>query len=285
MRSDGTVVKGAIEQQSQLIRISDTTQFLNDITIQAAGIANERGQIADAVLLYYLGSQHENVISILNRALADAVTLDLGESPVELQPLKSGQEEQQNQKQVDRHSTLSLTQSTSTPQELARNMELLYTADAAARSLIAKETFTTFRVLLRFLEARSILESPTADNKYYNTLSILGQIDILPLNTRGSIPDIRAAAAKFSSLNSTLSRCAGVTVLWAIGAISEERAALQQQTRYTAGNGVQSVEDEYCRDLGVIAKDLMVFAGLVKYKLPTRVYDMLTRAGGEIGAY
>ena len=29
----------------------------------------------------------------------------------------------------------------------------------------------------------------------------------------------------------------------------------------------------------------MVFAGLVKYKLPGRVYDMLTRAGGEVGVF
>jgi hypothetical protein len=32
--------------------------------------------------------------------------------------------------------------------------------------------------------------------------------------------------------------------------------------------------------LGSMAKDLMVFAGLVKYKLPARTYDMLSDVGG-----
>lgn len=41
----------------------------------------------------------------------------------------------------------------------------------------------------------------------------------------------------------------------------------------------QSLADE----LLVMAKDLMVFAGMIKYKLPPRVYEMLAKAGGEIG--
>lgn len=34
-----------------------------------------------------------------------------------------------------------------------------------------------------------------------------------------------------------------------------------------------------------MAKDLMVFAGMVKYKLPPKVYEALARAGADIGAY
>lgn len=33
------------------------------------------------------------------------------------------------------------------------------------------------------------------------------------------------------------------------------------------------------------AKDLMVFAGLVKYRLGERVWAAVTEAGGEVGAY
>lgn len=35
----------------------------------------------------------------------------------------------------------------------------------------------------------------------------------------------------------------------------------------------------------LMAKDLMVFSGMVKYKLPPRVYETLARAGADIGAY
>jgi nuclear pore complex protein Nup93 len=33
------------------------------------------------------------------------------------------------------------------------------------------------------------------------------------------------------------------------------------------------------------AKDLMVFAGLIKYKLPPRVFETLAREGQDVGAY
>lgn len=38
-------------------------------------------------------------------------------------------------------------------------------------------------------------------------------------------------------------------------------------------------------ELLVIAKDLMVFAGLVKYRLGERVWEAITRCGGDVGAY
>lgn len=34
-----------------------------------------------------------------------------------------------------------------------------------------------------------------------------------------------------------------------------------------------------------IAKDVGVFAGLIRYKLPGRVWEMLARVGGEVGVY
>lgn len=33
------------------------------------------------------------------------------------------------------------------------------------------------------------------------------------------------------------------------------------------------------------AKDTMVFAGLVRYKLQPRVFEVLARVGGDVGAY
>jgi nuclear pore complex protein Nup93 len=38
-------------------------------------------------------------------------------------------------------------------------------------------------------------------------------------------------------------------------------------------------------ELLVMAKDLMIFSGMIKYKLPPRVYETLARAGADIGAF
>lgn len=34
-----------------------------------------------------------------------------------------------------------------------------------------------------------------------------------------------------------------------------------------------------------LARDVMLFAGLIRYKLPGRVWEMLAQAGQELGAY
>jgi nuclear pore complex protein Nup93 len=112
-------------------------------------------------------------------------------------------------------------------------------------------------------------------------LEELNDLNILPLQANGSVPTIRAAATAFGTLPQILARCAGVSVVWAVRAIGGERDNLLRNGRWDAGHSGDSMKDQ----LSQMATDLMVFAGLVKYKLPGRVYDMLTRAGGDVGAY
>ena len=288
IHSDGTRILGTIEQRSKLIKLDTHEDFLKAVTVQAAAIADERGQTADAVLLYHLCEDYENVVTILNRALADAATLDLGEAPMQLQPLKPRQQAlnaPSTNGQADATSStissLSLTQNTSSPTELARNMISLYNSNAAYYSRISQPNRKTIGALLQLLVARSHLESNPP--RYMDALEDLNALGILPLKAGGSIPTIRAAAAAFGSLPQLLARCAGVSVVWAITAIGGERENLATSGGWDGGYGDD--REGMKEMLASMAKDLMVFAGLVKYKLPGRVYDALTRVGGEVGGY
>lgn len=289
IRTDGKRIPGSIERKSKLIKLDTHSEFLNAVTLQAAAIADERSQIADAVLLYHLCEDYDNVVRILNSALADAVTLDLGESPMQLQPLKARQEPSatpnQNPEQGDPASSLSLTQSTNSPQKLAQNMISLYTSNALYYNRISPQHRTTCALLLRLLTARSYLESNPA--RFMDALDEMHSTNLLPLRAEGSIPVIRASAAQFAGLPQILARCAGIAVVWAVGAIGGERERLIQQGGAWEGGGIAEEEtrERVKGMLSGMAKDLMVFAGLVKYELPGRVYDMLTRAGGEVGVY
>ncbi|KAF7502379.1 hypothetical protein GJ744_005971 [Endocarpon pusillum] len=289
IRTDGSRIPGAIERQGRLIKLDSHGDFLNAVTMQAAAIADERCQVADAVLLYHLCEDYDNVVRILNSALADAVTLDLGEAQMQLQPLKPRSEQPSgangNTESSDPASSLSLTQSTNSPQKLAQNMISLYNSNALYYNRISPHNRTSCALLLRLLTARAYLESNPP--RFMEALDELHSTNLLPLRAEGSIPVIRASAAQLAGLPQVLVRCAGVAVVWAVGAIGGERERLMQQ-----GGGGWEAGDCGGRDaervkgmLSGMAKDLMVFAGLVKYKLPGRVYDMLTRAGGEVGVY
>lgn len=287
IHGDGSRIPGAIEKRSKIIQLNNHEKFLRFITAQAAAVADTRGQTADAVLLYHLCDDYDNVIAVLNRALADAVTVELGDEPMSLQPLKprgngSGSDTASQVSQAN--SSLSLTQSTSSPLELARNMTQLYASNAAFFGKINEQNRRTCDILMKMLSARAKVEHPTNPD-YLTALEELNSISILPLSAQGDIPVIRQMATQFSSLPQLIARCAAFIVLWCIKAIGAQQEILKREGEWQAPGTSQEDANSLSGQLTQMARDLMVFAGLVKYKMPGRVYDLLTRAGADIGGY
>ena len=225
IRRDGTRLKGSIEQRLKLIGLANQESFLKEITIQAASVADDNGRTNDAVLLYHLAEDYENVITIVNRALSEAIAVELGEPEPKLQPLKprsntadltSSQQEQGGEFQPN--TSFSLT-SVDNPTDLARNMLTLYSSTPLTFQAVNPDTRQTCSLLLRLSAAKSHL---LAQNSSL-ALETLASTNLLPLTARGSIPAIRAHAANSNSLPQPIARNLGNVLRWAIRAIGEER--------------------------------------------------------------
>lgn len=67
--------------------------------------------------------------------------------------------------------------------------------------------------------------------------------------------------------------------MWSITCIGRERE------RLSSGAYENEMRQGMADELLIMAKDLMIFSGMVKYKLPPRVYEILARAGADIGAH
>jgi nuclear pore complex protein Nup93 len=67
--------------------------------------------------------------------------------------------------------------------------------------------------------------------------------------------------------------------MWTITCCGRQRDLLR------ASNFDDATKRAMAEALLVQAKDLMVYAGMIKYKLPPNVYEALARAGQEVGAY
>lgn len=290
IRGNGSRISGAIEKRSDIIKLESHEQFLRFITSQAAAVADSRGQTADAVLLYHLCDDYDNVTAVINRSLADAIAIELGDEPMSLQPLKprnanGSTADTTSLSSQQSNSSLSLTQSTSSPYELAKNMKTLYDSNAMYFSRISNNNRITNRSLLTMLSARQKIEHPTHP-EYLAAIEELNDIGILPLDAQGDVSTIRQMATTFSALPQTLARCAGLVILWCVRAIAAERDLIARGGSWSVAADTTEVEKNQLKDqLSQIAKDLMVFAGLVRYKLPGRVYDLLTRAGSDVGGY
>ncbi|KAH0558466.1 hypothetical protein GP486_004879, partial [Trichoglossum hirsutum] len=129
IRADGIRISGVIERQIKLINLADQEEFLRTVTIQAAKIADDNGRATDAVLLYHLAEEYDNVITIINKALSEAIAIELGQEQIKLQPLKPRAGPDQQKGDAQPGSSLSLT-SVDDPADLARNMVGLYNQNA-----------------------------------------------------------------------------------------------------------------------------------------------------------
>lgn len=160
VRADGTRIKGAIEQRLPLIKLVDQEEFLKTITVQAAAVADDKGLTADAVLLYHLAEDYDKVIEIINRALSDAVAVELGGSALRLQPLRprtrDGEETQGEP--TEPGSSLSLA-AVEDPVVLAKNMIGLYNSNALYYQRIRQVNRDACGLLLRMMEAKAEVEA------------------------------------------------------------------------------------------------------------------------------
>ena len=291
IRPDGTRIKGAIEQRLDLIKLVDQDEFLKTITLQAAAVADDKGLTADAVLLYHLAEDYDHVIEIINRALSDTVSLDLGHPISKTQPMISGTSLQQHAMQAG--SSLSLT-AVEDPVALAKNMVDLYNTNAMYYQRIRKVNRDSCGLLLRMMEAKVQVEAgrwtsalDVSNSPSFSLLWITNQLamqaindlNIIPLRAMGSVPYIRSAAQAFSSIPPIVSRNVGHVIMWSIACVGYERESL------SSGMYENEIRQALANELLVMAKDLMIFSGMIKYKLPPRIYETLAHAAADIGAY
>ena len=273
IRNDGRRIKGVIETRLPLVAKSaaDPAAFLRTLTIQAAQSADDAGRINDAALLYHLAEEYDSVITVTNRALSDALSVDVGAEPMRLQPLKPRAKpgEQYQQQQEDEVSSLSLV-SVDDPFFLTQNMLSLYNTHALYFSRISEVNRQSAALLLRMWEVRTRI----ANQRWAEAIDTLVLMDLLPMRAAGNINSIRAASSKLNQQPPVVARNVGNLLIWAIGACGEQRRVLKASGFDVGGRG-RDTEQE----LKQCARDLMVFAGLVKYRIGSDVYEILARAG------
>ena len=296
IRSDGQRIKGAIEQRLTLIGLENEQDFLKHITFVAARTAEEQSRTTDTALLFHLAEDYDKVIQVVNEAMSLALTTELGEQPTRLTPLKPRTTEpQSNQQQDQPQGSLSLT-AVDDPIELAINMKNLYSGNQMYYSKIKQSNRDSCIILLQLADARKALEQsswPKAIDVSTNTtrlptpnmaanMSCLQDVTgsrLLPAEAAGNISAIRQTAQAFNQLPPVVARTVGYVMLWTVIACSNNVEKLRSAEFET---GAQQDTIQRCVQT---SKDVMLFAGLIRFKLPGRVWEALARIGGDLGAY
>ncbi|EME88711.1 uncharacterized protein MYCFIDRAFT_35446 [Pseudocercospora fijiensis CIRAD86] len=277
IKADGSRIPGAIENRLSLIKLQGN-EFLKHITLVAARTAQEQGRTTDAALLYHLSEDYSKVLAVVNEALSLALTTDLGDTPARLLPLKPRNiTDQNNQDASLQQASLSLT-SIDDPVQLAQDIKTLYQNDGTwTKAKIEEKQMHSCEILLLLAAARRELEA----GRWAPTLDYIHKTDLLPTDpeARGNISFIRSKAQNFEILPQSVARVMGHLMVWTVIACSNQVERLSTQGFENAGT------KQLIKNTVYIAKDVMVFAGLIKYKLPGRVWETIARVGQDLEAF
>ena len=137
------------------------------------------------------------------------------------------------------------------------------------------ETF--FYPSVYVLEMRSSTSSLIAGAIQVVPMMCTERANVLPTDTAGNMTAIRAKAQAFNTMQPVVARTIGHIMIWAVVALANEHARLKSAEFETPA------QQNVMRKCKSAAQDGMVFAGLIRYKLPGRVWETVAQAGQELG--
>ncbi|KAL3233616.1 Nucleoporin NIC96 [Nakaseomyces bracarensis] len=240
---DGSRVHGVIEERLQLLKLADENQFLHTITEQAARKADDDGRLFDSLLLYQLSEEYNIVISIINDILGGLLSnSDLQQNILEAEV--NSVNDQQN------------------PLILAGNLVNIYFANPEISKQISVKNRESCFLLLKLAEIRTAFQK----SEWQYLLSQVEDLDILPF-TGGQT--IRRKAQEFSTLNANIMKCIPNLLVMTMTSISKLIHSLRESS-FASVSIAQQISS-----LKTVAKNCMIYAGMIQYKMPREVYSVL----------
>ena len=291
IKPDGQRIKGIVEERGPLIALGHEDDFIRAITLQAAGFADDNGRTTDAVLLYHLAEDYDTVVSIVSRALSEAVSLEIGEDPMRLVPVRP-RVEGGAEPDAQPGGSLSLA-AIDDPVELAKTMMTMYERDHMFWQKIRDPNRVACTVLLQMSDIKSLVEQ----GKWPQCLDVSNRppyivqyrasadpsmqkiraLDILPLTARGDPSVIRSYAARFSSLSQPVAINVPGLLMWTVVCCTKQRERLV--TGQFSGN--QSTARQMVDELKQMSVDLTAYTSQLRYRLPPHLHEALARASAD----
>ncbi|KAF4594867.1 nuclear pore protein (Nic96) [Ophiocordyceps camponoti-floridani] len=277
VRPDGHGIHGVIDERAPLMGLDDVgdgdddeDDFVATVTLQAASLADENGRTTDAVLLYHLAGEYDTVVAIVSRALSEAVSLEMGEDPMRLAPIKPREDKDAVGQQVS--SSLSLA-AIDDPVELAKVMMAMYERDAMFYGRIRADNRVACHVLLAMSGIKKLVEM----GRWAQALDKIRGLEILPLEAGGDASTIRAFASKFSALSQPVAINVPNLLMWTIICCLRQRKQLTDG-QFSGNEGTRRLMVEQLKQMTL---DLTTYTSQLRYRFPPHLHEALARASAE----
>ncbi|ODV92037.1 hypothetical protein CANCADRAFT_19847, partial [Tortispora caseinolytica NRRL Y-17796] len=278
VQASGIRDPGILERKMKLFNIDDEEQFLLTITEQAATRTDEEGRYSDAILLYHLSEDYDSVVSLLNRLLGDL----LASSELRSGSLIGGANGY-GEPGHDMQLPMSIAASVN-PGTLARDIMDLYETNKEIMSAVQAHTRDTCNMLLKIVSARENFEA----GKYTQCIADMDSANLVPMlpmsgivtrsgGGNGAINLVRKRAQQFGSLNEAITRNIPMILRMCMEALIEIKNAVSD-TEF----GKDPTRHKVIAEVQERAKNCMIYAGMIQYRMPQESYSYLTKLENAI---
>jgi len=256
-QSNGAKTPGLLERQRELIKLQDIHKFQHEIIEISAIKCQEEGRIFDALLLYQLCEEYDIVVSLINRLLAEILSSTELDKPI----IKYGNYE--NDGEEKHHDTIDNNMIL-----LAQHLMKIFNSNSLIVDKISSQSKHTISILLPIIDIRDLFYN----KDWQKVLDEISKLNLIPIDEHDDLAKIRRLSALIqnNSVDENIKKVIPSLLIMTMNSLSQLNYSILTKRYQSATTGELEV-----KKLKTIAKNCMIYAGMVQYKMPRETYSYL----------
>ncbi|TID20349.1 hypothetical protein CANINC_003642 [Pichia inconspicua] len=243
INSDGTRVSGIVEERRVLLGVSDLTIYLHNISERAAQMAYDEGRSFDCILLYQLSEEYNTVVEIINKVISDCIlSIDI---------IHGNYNDEIN---------VSIS--------MGEKIYKLYSSSTIISPKVSVKNIDNLHKLLKIWE---IVREFLSNDNFRSDLKLfekIREIELIPKDS--SMSTMRIFVNNIENFDECLSK--QIPNLLIINMIIVKRLISMNEFRSNESENSEKLGIDELREQ---ARACVVFAGLMKRRMPREIYEML----------
>lgn len=256
-QTTGQKVPGLLERQRSLIQLLSRERFERMIIDVAARRCEEEGRTFDALLLYQLCLEFDTVVSLISKLLGEILsTVDLDKQLIAYGNYENMNGESQAADTVDNNIIL-----------LSQHIMNVFNKNSIINSHIRPGNRETCNILISIITIRDFF----VNKEWYRVLEEMKLLDLVPIDPTLDLVHVRKMAENVhQNQDSNLIKVIPSLLVMVMTSISQLNYAILTKKYQTLGNEVEELAN-----LKNMARNCMIFAGMIQYKMPGETYGLL----------
>lgn len=256
-QTTGQKVPGLLERQRSLIQLASREQFERKIIDVAARRCEEEGRTFDALLLYQLCLEFDTVVSLISKLMGEILsTVDLDKPLIGYGNYENINGESQAADTIDNNIIL-----------LSQHIMNVFNKNSIINSHIRPGVKETCNILISIISIRDYF----VNKEWYKVLEAMKALELVPIDPTLNLVQVRKMAENVhQNQDNNLIKVIPSLLVMVMTSISQLNYAILTKKYQTLGN-----EMEELSNLKNMARNCMVFAGMIQYKMPGETYSLL----------